>query len=309
MLDNAAANYRSGMRSARNPVPNRPRLGSPEHLEAFCRMLLDTHDPYRPRVLDWPKLEPEALARLQSLPIWDIAVKTEGLASRRVNAYAQRVSDPLLRQAVELNGFEEGRHKTVLSHLVEAYGIKLAPEQSYPKPRHIEWAFMVTGYSECIDSFFAFGLFELAKRSAFFPTSLVSTFEPVMREEGRHILFFVNWVAWHRRNLPFWRRPMFKAKIAAVWAFLIWERIGLARGVGAEHDNNFTVSGSRSLDINVSLADVIDVCLAENARRLEPYDPRLLRPTFVPRMAQFARRFLVWPKRRGGSLKAAAPKH
>jgi hypothetical protein len=275
-------------------------------LQAFCRMLLDTHDPYRPRVLDWPKLEPDALARLHSLPIWDIAVKTEGLASRRVNAYAQRVFDPLLCEAVKLNGFEEGRHKTVLANLVEAYGIKLAPEQPYPKPRHVEWAFMVTGYSECIDSFFAFGLFELAKRSGFFPTGLVSTFEPVMQEEARHILFFVNWAAWHRRNLPYWHRPIFQAKIVAVWMFLIWERIGLARGVDAKQDNNFTVSGSRSLDINVSIADVIDVCLTENARRLQPYDPRLLRPTFVPRMAQFARWLLMWPKRR---VEAAAPKH
>src|SRR5437763_582904 len=142
---------------------------------------------------------------------------------------------------------------------------------------------MVTGFSECIDSFFAFGLFALARRSGFFPSELIETFEPVMQEEARHILFFVNWVAWHRRNLAWWRRPWFWAKIAAVWVCLIKERIGLARGVGAgkdeiPQDNNFTLTGSKAVaDIDVAPADLLDNCLAENARRMQGYDPRLVR--------------------------------
>ena len=277
------------------------RPGGEAHKTAFCRMLLDTHNPYRPAVIDWPRLDAEARDRLVSLPIWDIAVQTEGKASTRVLSYADRVADPLLREAVVLNGFEEGRHKQVLANLVEAYGIRLAPEPEYKPPRHPEWAFMVTGYSECIDSFFAFGLFALAKQSRFFPPELVDTFEPVMQEEARHILFFVNWASWHRRNLPWWRRPWFCCKVLAVWAFLIGERIGLARsaatGDGTPQDNSFTLTGSKAVaEIDLKPAALIDLCLAENERRMAGYDPRLLRPQVMPRLVRFARRFLRTPR-------------
>src|SRR5207249_6140324 len=101
-----------------------------------------------------PRLDDDARGRLLALPIWDIAVQTEGKARIRVLSYAEMIADPLLREAVALDGFEEGRHKEVLSSLVAAYGIDLAPEPEYHPPRHPEWAFMVTGLSECIDSFF-----------------------------------------------------------------------------------------------------------------------------------------------------------
>jgi len=296
----AAADRAARVWAAAAPGPIVP--GSEAHKVTFCRMLLDTHNPYKPSIIDWPELDPEARNRLVSLPIWDIAVQTEGKARLRVLSYGEKVTDPLLQQAIELDGFEEGRHKEVLSNLVQAYGIRLAPEPEYFSPRDPEWAFMVTGFSECIDSVFAFGLFSLAKRSGFFPLPLVDTFEPVMQEEGRHILFFVNWVAWHRRNLPLWRRPIFSAKIVGVWAFLVWERIGLARGFGgagdgegglAPQDNNFTLTGSKSVSaVDLSLRALIDVCLEENDRRLAGYDPRLLRPTFIPRLLRLLRCFL-----------------
>ncbi|MGH7153171.1 MAG: ferritin-like domain-containing protein, partial [Acetobacteraceae bacterium] len=232
-------------------------------------------------------------------PIWDIAVQTEGRARLRIRSYAGRVLDALLREALELMAFEEGRHKEVLSNLVTAYGIELEPEPDYVEPRDPEWGFMVTGYSECIDSFFAFGLFEVAKRSGFFPPELVETFEPVIQEEGRHILFFVNWVAWHKRTMPLWRRPWFFLKTLAVWAFLIRERIGIAKDVsaGKKEDANFTVQGASAVSgVDVRPAELMDICLAENDRRLAGYDTRLLRPTTVPRLVRFARRFMRTPR-------------
>src|SRR5215831_6967243 len=299
----AAADRTARVWAAAEPGPIIP--GSEAHKTAFCRMLLDTHNPYKPSIIDWPKLEPDARARLVGLPIWDIAVQTEGKARLRVLSYGRTIADPLLRQAIELDAFEEGRHKNVLSNLVQAYGIGLAPEPEYLAPRDPEWAFMVTGFSECIDSFFAFGLFALARRSGFFPPALVDTFEPVMQEEGRHILFFVNWVAWHKRNLRWPRRPLFAVKVLAVWILLVWERIGVARGVGnagdgsraAAQDNNFTFTGTKAVGaVDLSVAALIDVCLEENERRLSGYDVRLLRPNFVPGLLRFVRRFMRRPR-------------
>ncbi len=273
--------------------------GSDQYKTMYCRMLLETFNPYKPAVIEWPKLDPETLERVTSLPIWDIAVQTEGRARLRILSYARTIRDPLLRQALEHMGFEEGRHKEVLSHLVRAYGIVLEPEPEYVEPRDPEWGWMVTGYSECIDSFFAFGLFDLARRSGFFPQELVDTFEPVIQEEGRHILFFINWITWHKRTMPLWRRPYFFFKTLAVWGFLIYERIGLARDVGGspKADANFTVSGSKAVSGEIDTAQLIDICLSENDRRLSGYDPRLKRPTTVPALARFARLFLR-PKRR-----------
>lgn len=285
----------AALRRWTHDTPGHIRIGSDEHRTMFCRMLLDTHDPYRPAVLDWPKLEPDALRRLTSLPIWDIAVQTEGRASIRVQTYANTVQNPLLREAIEMDAGEEARHKVVLSHLVRAYGIDLAPEPAYPPPKDPEWAWMFTGYSECIDSFFAFGLFRSAQRSGFFPAALVDTFEPVIQEEARHILFFVNWVAWYRKTMPWWRRPWHSLRVGAIWVKLVWDRLAIARGIdtnGVAHDSNFLPANREVLGDALKPREMIELCLTENEVRMSGYDARLLRPAFVPALARFALRFM-----------------
>jgi len=279
------------------PAPGvRFKLGSPEHKTLFCRTMLDTHDPYRPALIDWPVLDDETRNRIVSLPIWDIAVATEGRAGMNVKTYGKQIADPLLRDAIDMNAYEESRHKIVLADMVTFYGIELQPEEEYKRPRDPEFAFMRTGFSECIDSFFGFGLFKVAADTGFFPEELIDTFEPVMREEGRHILFFVNWVAWHRRNMPFWRRPWFELKVWTVWLLLIWERIDMAKGMGEDNsraqENNFTLNGSKELGVEIEFPELAAICLAENDRRLAVYDERLIRPKFVPGMIRLVLRFM-----------------
>ena len=288
-----AADHAARRWTSRESGPLQP--GTEAHRNAVCAMFQETFNPYKPSVIDWPKLDANARDRLITLPIWDIAVQTEGRAARRMQAYADSVQDPQLRAAITLNAWEERRHREVLADLVQAYGISLAPEPEYRVPHDTEWAYLVTGFSECIDSFFAFGLFALAKRSGFFPAELVDTFEPVIQEEARHILLFANWVALHRRTMRRWARPWFELRVFAVWIFLFWERLAIAQRFDGNkpEDNNFAVSGSKAVsDVDVSTSELMDLCLAENERRFAGYDDRLLRPTTMPSLVRFARRFM-----------------
>ncbi|MEM5368618.1 ferritin-like domain-containing protein [Paraburkholderia azotifigens] len=293
-IEAAEVNTRHWISDAEGPFTP----GSEIHVRETCRMFCETFNPYRPAVLDWPMLDPQARERIVSLPIWDIAVQTEGKARLRMAAYAATIAEPHMRNALALNAWEENRHKDVLSRMVAAYGIALASEAPYVLPRDVEWAYLVTGFSECIDSFFAFGLFEIAHRSGLFPPELIDTFEPVMQEECRHILLFANWLAWHRAQLSWWRRIAFELKVAAVWAFLGWERIGLARSMDADgneqkQDNNFTVNGARAVsNVDIDVRDLMLLCLQENDRRFSGYDVRLLRPQTMPALARFALRFM-----------------
>src|SRR5271154_2305268 len=100
-----------------SPIQGPVALGSEMHKSFFCRMLLDTHDPYKPAVIAWPKLADDARDPLGRPASSDISEQTEGRAKLRVLTYGETISDPLLKEAIDLNGFEEGRHKDVLANM------------------------------------------------------------------------------------------------------------------------------------------------------------------------------------------------
>src|SRR5262249_27735759 len=153
--------------------------------------------------LQWPAVGETERVRLLSLPFWQEAVSTEAETSGKVMAAAQLEADPLLREAIELQGFEEKRHARLLSTLTRHYRIPIQTPPPY-QPGSTENDFLLAGFGECFDSFFAFGLIAIAADSGYFTPELVKIFEPVVQEEARHILFFVNWVKYRRSQLPWW---------------------------------------------------------------------------------------------------------
>jgi hypothetical protein len=273
----------TSLRGQHLPLSNEAvAIGSDAHKHLFCGMLLDTFDPYRPAVIAWPDLAPDALARLTGLPFWDVAVATEEIAGRRMQALADVSADPLIREAVALNAFEERRHKEVLGHMIRHYGITIEEKDPIGRPGDPQWEFMRTGYGECFDSFFAFGLFAMARQSGFFPPPLLEVFEPIVQEEARHNLFFVNWVAYMRTQGRMPRRLRIDLQRLLALAIQAWSRVGVAKKADA---NNFTRTGGEAIGLSLKPRDFLALCIAENARRLAPYDRRLLRPRFMPAVA------------------------
>src|SRR5260221_4686958 len=99
------------------------RIGSPEHKELFCRFFIDTYRPFKPSELPWPDLDEGSKQRLAALPIWNEAVHTEADTALKVQTLGQFEKDPLLSEAISLQGYEEGRHAELLRILVARYGI------------------------------------------------------------------------------------------------------------------------------------------------------------------------------------------
>lgn len=267
-------------------------LGSEEHKRVLCRTFIDTHDPFEPSEIRWPDLDPESLQRLKAMPIWNEATRTEAATAVKVQSLGDTEKDPLLAEAIRLQGYEEGRHAEVLQLLTRHYGIPVAPFPPPEVPKDPTLAFLRTGYGECLDSFFAFGLFRLGERAELFPRALIDIFETIMQEEARHILFIVNWAAYLRARRPLALRPAFDLwrgwNIAAQAFDRLKGALAMTGGDGKKDadgrdgsQDGFTLK-SHNIFGDFSLRAFLETCLAENDRRLAPYDPRLLRPMLVP---------------------------
>ena len=261
------------------------RIGSNEHKELFCRSFVESHRPYDPQDWPWPELDETSLARLRAIPIWTLALEVEIGAGVMLARFAKHETDPLVREALELQGYEEDRHGRILQCLIERYGLKVQPNVPHQEPTR--GAFMDFGYNECVDSFAGFGIFRLARDARILPEALTTLFVRVLVEEARHIVFFVNWIAWDR-----YRRGMRGHLMQALPALLsyggaIARRIkgGTAMQGGGEQ-NSLDLFGDALK--NLTPAKFVRACVEENDRYMAAFDPRLLRPRVIPSLGRFA---------------------
>ena len=274
---------------------NRMQIGSAEHKELFCRSFIDSHEPYDPRELPWPQLDETSLSILRSIPIWSMALQVEVNAGATLEEFAKSQPDPLIQQALRLQGFEEDRHGRMLGELVARYGLDGRAEPAAPYGGR--QAFIDFGYNECLDSFAGFGVFRIARQVRFLPEELTALFSRVLYEEARHIVFFVNWIG-YERCVRGYGAPLLQIVPTAIgYVRALRKTVGRA-GAANTSDKGMAAAGDVFKDL--TLQKFIQAALDENDMHMATFDPRLLRPRVIPTLAKFvlnAANAIDWTKR------------
>jgi hypothetical protein len=263
------------------------QIGSEEHKRLFCDSFIATHNRYEPQEMPWPQLDEMSLARLRAIPVWTMALDTEISAGSMLQGFAKTESDPLVRQALALQGFEEDRHGRILTEMIRRYNLRVEIKEPTKQPTRA--AFVDFGYDECVDSFAGFGIFKLARDSRVLPDSLTSLFARVLEEEARHIVFFVNWIAWDRarsgQSAPYMQ--LIPALVSYVQAIVRRVQGGQQMAAG---DGVTEIGPNLFADVlrDLTPAKFLRACISENDRYMRAFDPRLLRPRIIPSLGRAA---------------------
>ncbi len=279
------------------------KAGSEAHKEMFCRQFIDTHERYDPETLPWPELDEAQLARLRGIPFWQEVYHTERRAGAIVNAFLPQITDPVVRDAVALQGVEETRHANLIRVMIERYGIDATEQPLEQFPADLETAFIDFGFGECLDAFLGFGAFKTARQSEFLPEGMFEIFDVLMHEETRHIVFFINYMAWREKRRGH-SAPARALKSTWFYGRAARRLLGMVkRGQEPNDGKDFAVTQANLFLDGFSFEKFVADCYSENARRMAAFDPNLMQPKLLPSIAGLALRGLrLWERRRSGGL-------
>ncbi|HXQ51771.1 MAG TPA: hypothetical protein VN802_11805 [Stellaceae bacterium] len=283
------------------------KIGSEAHKELFCRDFVATYTDYDPETLPWPALDEAALERLRTVPFWQEVLHTELRAGAIVKAFTATIEDPVIKEAVALQGFEEARHAALIRTMIRRYGIEVDEHALDPIPADIETAFKDFGFGECVDSFLGFGVFKIALQSGFLPESMFRIFDTLMYEETRHIVFFVNWMAYRQVQRGLGARWIRGLTSLRYYIRALKRLVGTARrGAELQDGKNFSATQASMFLDGFTFRRFIEDCYGENRRRMTAFGDGLLRPSFLPALADMALSSLrLWSFRRRESAGTA----
>ena len=272
-------------------------IGSYESKKRFCQCLIESHIPDSPDSQPWPMLDPLLIERIQSLPFWGECLLAQHYAAQIVCAFAQTLKDPMVKEAVMLQGEEQKRLVATIQSFLNTYRI---PSPALPVimiPKNLEAAFIEVGYRNALDFFWVDGLRAAACQAKFIPDELNEHFGRLFAEQTRHTIFLVNWMAYQKVKLK---------KRWGEWlaAPALWNRssmlVRLTTAFSPKDIDERPISTRWMM--RFSPETFLNLCLFTQKQRMQTFDTELLQPQLSVNVAAFAREiFKVWPKRRVGS--------
>src|ERR1700759_2873670 len=246
------------------------KIGSPEHRDPFCRHFMQTYTEFDPDTLPWPDLDEAALTRLKSVPFWEEVFYTERRAGAIVAEFVKTIkNDEVMHAAVALQGFEEARHAKLIRVMIEKYGIDAAERPLEDVSDNVETRFKDFGFGECMDSFLGFGVFKIAMQSEFLPKEMFKIFETLMYEEPRHIVFFVNWMAYTQARKGVLARTLLPLTSFRYYMRALGRMVGTAkRGAEMNDGKEFSTTQASVFLNDFTFRRFLEDCYSENRRRM-----------------------------------------
>lgn len=149
------------------------------------------------------------------------------------------------------------------------------------------------------NSYFAFGMFNIAQQANYLPDEIFNIFDPILDEEARHIVFFVNWFTYFQIQ----RGQGFSAlrALRTSWHYgrALKGLIDVFGGVAERDDQAFTATSATMFMDDLTPELFFETCLQQNTKRISKFSPELLQPELLPNLSKIALLFLrLLPKKK-----------
>lgn len=273
------------------------KIGSYDSKKQFCSSFAEGYNAEATPIL-WPSLDSSTLALIRRIPLWARLHQEKHYAGRLVSAFANALSDSMLKEAITLQGYQEQRHYQIIESFIKAYGIPTPPLQETALPENLESAYIDLGFQESLDLLLGFGFYGLAVDAGALPEELLLHFDRLLNEEARHTVFFINWFAYHQTKLgkswnelrgasPLWQQRSELLKLL------------MAFGKDDDEENILFLLFDRLHPERLTVERFLTTCLRENKRRMDHFNDAALQPQLAPTLVRFGRSvFQFWPHRK-----------
>jgi hypothetical protein len=270
------------------------KVGTNDHRKRFCRAFLDSHTQWDAEQFSWPPLDSVSQERLQSIPRWSEILQKKQKLRQVTTAYAATVNNPLIRDAIALLGQEHQRQATALKKLISTYDLPRTPRSGMTALQALEADFIQSHNGACLDAFWHFGWFGLAQRHQFLPVELLEPCDRLLQETTRQLIFFVDWLSYHRTRQRKWSLEL--GSLPILWR----DRRQVLQSVSAFGFKEDQADSPLDPLLETSTAEeFLDICLAEYHRRMAWVDEDISQPQVGVVTAKVLREVVrLWPQRR-----------